>query len=82
MFSRWVGVPEQILWSVDGGFLPPQHLWEDAQGGSEQQERIYFWVDDAKCAWGCRGRQGSPRRAGRLGDAGEAIFLCGRGLTG
>lgn len=39
-------------------------------------------MNDAKCAWGWGGRQGSPYRAGGLGDAGEAVCLCGKGLTG
>lgn len=42
MFSRWVGVPDEVLWSVDGGFLPPQQLWEDTQGGFEQQRGFTF----------------------------------------
>lgn len=46
---------------MDGGFLPPQQLHENAQVGFEQWEgRIYFWVDVPAG----EGRMGAGREAG------------------
>lgn len=51
---------------MDGGFLPPEQLWEDAQVGFEQRERrIYFWADD-------------PAGTGRVGVGREGWEMLGR----
>ena len=69
MFEGQAGVPSQGLWSVDGGFLPPEQLWEDARVGLEQR-RIYSG-------------SAAPARAGTGSEAGRlrgAARRRGRGL--
>lgn len=78
IFDRRVGVPDQVSWSVEGGFLPPEQLWEDAQVGFEQRERrICFWVDDL-AGKGC---MGAGREAGEEAAWGRWVGRCwGGGL--
>lgn len=69
-FNRRVDVLGQVSWSVDGRFLPPEQLWEDAQVGFEQQQRrIWFWLDD----------QAGKGHVGAGREAGEAVWRRQRG---
>lgn len=77
IFNSQVGAPDQVSWSVDGGFVPPEQLWEDAQVGFEQRERkICFGVDDPTG----EGRGGVGREAVEAAQ-GRWVGRCwGRGL--